>query len=184
MTGIPVANAELVQCLQASVASVDPALDDIAINRTFPVIICADVMGADGEPDYSTAMELADQARAEIKDLLEASDCELIGEFGPFDGSRLWSLFYRTKKAEKRADAAKREKEISNSLKSRLVQAARGGGHVAKIATAVGAIVVVATTGSLVAATLGIPAVAYVLIMSAGPTVAIVESTKKLFGFG
>src|SRR5439155_15056539 len=116
MPGLPVADAELLQCLQASVASVDPSLDEIAISRTFPVIICADVMGPDGEPDQAAAMDLADQARADINTLLEASACELIGEFGPFDGSRVWSLFYRTKKAEKRADAAKREKAISNSL--------------------------------------------------------------------
>lgn len=83
-------------------------------------------------------MDLADQARGDINALLEASDCELIGEFGPFDGSREWFLFFRTKNAEKRTDAAKREKAISDALKPKLAKAARAIGNVAKIGTAVG----------------------------------------------
>lgn len=181
MFEFPVADTTLVQCLQAAVASVDPSLDDIAIARVFPVLICADVIGPDGEPDQGAAMDLADELRAEVNAMLEASDCELIGQFGPFDGSREWSLFYRTKNAEKRAEAAKREKRISETLKPKLVKAAKAGGNVAKIGTSVGTIVVVVVTGSAAATTLGIPIAAYVLLMSAGPTVTIVESTKKLF---
>jgi hypothetical protein len=181
MPELPVADRALVQCLQASVASVDPSLDDIAIIRIFPVVICVDVMDADGEIDQVAAMDLADQVRDDINALLEAFDCELIGEFGPLDGSRLWSLFYRTKNAEKRADAATRDKAVSDALKPKLRNVVTAGGNVAKIGTAVGGIVVVVTTGSAIASTLGVPVAAYVVLMSAGPAVTIIESIKKLF---
>jgi hypothetical protein len=174
------ADASLNQLLQAAVASESPEIANLRLQRVFPVIICADAAADDGTPDHVGAMEIADELLSEIKSVLEA-DCELLGEFGPFDGSRQWSLFYRTKEPVDERDFKARVRATADAVKAKLVGVAKKTGPAVKVGAAVGKIAAIVVGGSVMATTLHIPVVVWVVILGSGEVATIAENTKRLF---
>ena len=108
-SSLPIIDTTVAQLFRASHYSLDPATADFMLRRIVPITIYVD-------GDYDARAELADDLRGEAVRMMTEIGYPQVGEWGPFSGSFLTTIFCQGKQPELGRSVLQHLQDLSGHL--------------------------------------------------------------------